>query len=66
MFFIDLLCLQVFIVGGRDDEGKAISNVSYLDPKTKILRSECNLAFGISHHGCLTLQKYDNLKAKSV
>ncbi|XP_076802843.1 kelch-like protein 6 [Clavelina lepadiformis] len=57
---------RIFIVGGRDENGKALSNVSYLDPETKLIRSECNMSIGISHHGCITLQKYDQVLSKSV
>nr|XP_018670466.1 kelch-like protein 6 [Ciona intestinalis] len=57
---------KIFIVGGRDESGKALVSVSYLDPETHKLRLECNMPTPISHHGCVTLQKLDKLRSKTV
>ncbi|XP_078494945.1 kelch-like protein 6 [Ciona intestinalis] len=57
---------KIFIVGGRDETGKALVSVSYLDPETHKLRLECNMPTPISHHGCITLQKLDKLRSKTV
>lgn len=53
---------KMFIVGGRAEDGRAIANVSYLDLDTGEIYSECSMPGGISHHGCVTLQKFNTLR----